>query len=81
METKFALPTLSIAEMSKNDQAALLVNQAVAAIVCAYLQHATEVFKVNSDSDFAIRPLAATVATPSELEALIDRVQRALKDF
>ena len=35
----FALPTLATAEMSRQDQIDLIVNQATAAIVCKYLEH------------------------------------------
>src|SRR5689334_5496247 len=35
----FAVPSLATAEMSRQDQIDIMVNQATAAIVCCYLEH------------------------------------------
>ena len=35
----FAVPTLTTAQMARQDQIDILVNQATAAIVCCYLEH------------------------------------------
>ena len=70
----FALPTLSSSDMSKDDQGALIVNQATAAIVAAYLEHATALVQGGSSSGvFHI--------TPAELPGLVNDVQEALRTF
>jgi len=72
----FALPQIGSTQMNRDDQGALLVNQATAAIVCSYLEHVTQIhinLGLNSTSAFAI--------SPSELPALINDIQDALKNF
>lgn len=64
MNVEFVLPTLSGTDMPKNDQAALLVNQAVAVIVCSYLEYAGQGTR--------------QMIKPEELPTLIDSVQSAL---
>lgn len=62
----FVLPTLANAAMSKDDQGALIVNQATAVIVAAYLQYAAP---------------GAPWWDNARLVSLIDDVQNALKQF
>jgi len=77
---KFVLPTLPGTDMSKNDQGALLVNQATALIVAAYLEHATNVYNTEmGQSHFS--EAAKYAFEPSELHNLIDVVQDSLKSF
>ena len=71
--TDFVLPTKGTSEMSKDDQGALLVNQATAIIISSYLDHAA---KVN-----AVNPQVSLQYRHSELIALINDVQDALKSF
>ena len=68
----FALPTLSAADMPRDDQAALVVNQATAVIVAAYLEHASAVVASGNS--------AADVESTS-LIAIINQVQEALRQF
>jgi hypothetical protein len=77
---QFALPTVSSSAMTKDEQGALIVNQATAIIVAAYL-------------DYLARVYSAIIATPNitdyslyrvnenEIGPLIDNVQNALKSF
>jgi hypothetical protein len=69
----FALPTVPAAEMSKDDQGALVVNQATAVIIAAYLSHATAMAQAGFGTVFQIQPL--------EIPSLISGVQDALKNF
>ena len=74
----FDLPHISDADMSSDDQAALVINQATAMIVAAWLDHATavrsELVKRSvNDPRFEI--------VPDELPALIDAIQGALKSL
>ncbi len=77
-KVNFALPTLATAEMAKQDQIDLIVNQATAAIVCCYLEHMNAVIQ-------AVPPGATNlgaylqVITSGELVSLINDVQGALK--
>ena len=68
----FVLPTVDAAGMTKNDQGALIVNQATAIIVAAYLEHANTM-------GFTIGP-TGTVGT-TQLKILIQEVQDELKNF
>ena len=70
----FALPTLSSSDMTKDDQGALIVNQAAAAIVAAWLEHATAVVQAGSSS-------GSFHVERSELIALVNDVQEALRTF
>ena len=70
---QFALPTIGTGEMSRNDQGALIVNQATAAIVSAYLEHASKIHTNVGQAPWAY--------TDSELISLINDVQGALKSF
>lgn len=68
----FALPTLSSGDMSKDDQAALVVNQATAVIVAAYLEHASAVVASGNSG--------ADISSPG-LITIINQVQDALRQF
>jgi hypothetical protein len=70
----FALPTLASNEMSKDDQGALIVNQATAAIVAAWLEHATAM--VQSGTGTGTFSVSA-----GELVNLVNDVQDALRTF
>jgi hypothetical protein len=70
----FALPTLSSSDMTKDDQGALIVNQATAAIVAAWLEHATAMVQNGSSS-------GAFTVTRAELVSLVNDVQEALRTF
>jgi hypothetical protein len=72
----FALPTAGSADMSKDDQGALIVNQATALIVSAWLAHATAL--IQKDTDKFAGPWSVDTA---ELATLINSVQDALKSF
>lgn len=69
MEVQFALPTIST--MTRDDQHRLLLSQAVAVIISAYLDHAARVNQTNPDSAFRF--------TAAELVTLINDVQSALR--
>ncbi len=45
-DTHFVLPTVGTADMSKDDQGALIVNQATAVIVKAYLENWAQTWSV-----------------------------------
>ena len=85
--TQFALPTLSDADMTKNDQGALLLNQATALIVGAWLEHANVVLQnasalgVTTSAPSGGTNLLTFLVTPSELKGLIDSVQNGLLKF
>jgi len=70
----FALPTLPSGDMSKDDQGALIVNQATAAIVAAWLEHATAIIQTGSSS-------GSFHVERSELISLVNDVQEALRTF
>lgn len=80
----FVLPTLAASGMSKADQNDLLLNQATAIIVSAWLNHANAVV-----SSLAALGLPGTgthtkfewLITRAELAAFIDSVQGALKSI
>jgi hypothetical protein len=82
----FAVPALTTAQMTRQDQIDILVNQATAAIVCCYLEH------MNAAINKGITGAAAGVAstggqsaftagfiTTTELVSLINDVQGALR--
>jgi hypothetical protein len=68
----FALPTLASGDMTRNDQAALVVNQATAVIVVAYLEHASAMVAAGK-SGFDVEA--------SHLSTIINNVQDALRSF
>ena len=77
----FALPTLDSASMSRDDQSALIVNQATAIIVAAYLKHATEMAAHRVSVGGTANTSVAYLITADELPGLINQVQDALKSF
>jgi len=63
-----------VADMSRNDQGALVVNQATAVIVSAWLEHCSVVTQAGHDTGlFRI--------DHTELVNVVNAVQDALKDF
>jgi len=71
MEVQFVLPTVGTASaMTKDDQFRLLLNQAAAVVLTAYLEHATQVYIKSGDTDYRF--------DKDELVTLIDNVQKAL---
>ena len=68
----FALPTLTTAQMTRQDQNDILLNQATAAVVCCYLEH------VNA-SMAGQAPGAFNFINQAELVSLINDVQAALR--
>jgi len=77
----FVLPTLDSSSMSREDQAALIVNQATAVIVAAYLKHATEMAAHRVSVGGTASTSVAYLITAEELPVLINQVQEALKSF
>jgi len=79
----FAVPTLATAEMSRQDQIDIVVNQATAAIVCCYLEHMnTAINKGISGATSASSPnttAAVAFISTTELVTLINDVQSALR--
>ena len=67
----FALPTLASGDMTKDDQAALIVNQATAVIVAAYLEHRSA----------AMASGQSTEVQSSSLPNIVNSVQEALRSF
>jgi hypothetical protein len=67
----FALPTLGSGEMSKDDQAALIVNQATAVIVAAYLEHRSAAVAAGEAGDI----------NSGTLVLFVNEVQNALRSF
>ena len=70
----FALPTLPTGSMSRDDQQALIVNQAAAAIISAWLEHATALSEAGITGN-----TGQFTVTSAELVALINDVQIALR--
>lgn len=71
MDVQFVLPTT--AALTAAEQRTLLVNQAAAVIISAYLDHAARINQTN--------PNAAFQFTAAELVALVNDVQAALSTF
>lgn len=67
----FALPSVGSAGMSRDEQGALIVNQATAVIIVAYLQHASILSATSIQYSVGV----------NQLPLLIDAVQNALKSF
>ena len=70
----FALPTLPTGSMSRDDQQALIVNQAAAAIISAWLEHATALSEAGITGN-----TGQFTVTCAELVSLINDVQVALR--
>jgi hypothetical protein len=67
----FTLPTLASGDMTKDDQAALIVNQATAVIVAAYLEHRSAAMAAGQ----------STEVQSSSLPNIVNSVQEALRSF
>jgi|GEM_PF-4216598 len=79
----FALPTLGSTAMSPNDQTAVLVNQATAVIVSAWLAHQNVVLETGQrlstgTSQEDTERFEATISE-AELSSVINSVQNALR--
>jgi hypothetical protein len=70
----FALPTLPTGSMSRDDQQALIVNQAAAAIISAWLEHAAALSEAGITGN-----TGQFTVTSGELVTLINDVQGALR--
>jgi hypothetical protein len=70
----FALPTLPTGSMSRDDQQALIVNQATAAIISAWLEHATALSEAGITGN-----TGQFTVTSAGLVSLINDVQGALR--
>lgn len=88
----FAVPTLATAQMARQDQIDVQVNQATAAIVCCYLEHmntainkglagATVASNTTNPAGGGAAAIANSVGfiTIAELVGLINDVQGALR--
>ena len=77
----FALPTVATAGMSASDQRDILLNQATAAIVGEYLRH----MNVALEKGILVPPATSGIdnsfVSQSDLVALINNVQAALKSI
>ena len=67
----FALPTLASGDMTKDDQAALVVNQATAVIVAAYLEHRSAAMAAGESNEVSTNTLIS----------IVNSVQDALRSF
>ncbi len=77
---QFTLPNIGTSQMSRDDQGALIVNQATAAIVSAYLKHASFTYDILVKGGYNTSAQEMRF-TQSELTSLINDVQGALKSF
>ena len=88
----FAVPVLATAQMTRQDQIDVQLNQATAAIVCCYLEHmnaaiskglpgATVATNITNPAGGGATSIAASVGfiSTTELVSLIDNVQGALR--
>lgn len=76
----FATPTLTTAQMNRQDQIDILVNQAAAAVVCCYLEHLNTAIEKGIPGATTTGPGSSGTGflTTTELVALINNVQGAL---
>ena len=76
----FATPTLTTAQMNRQDQIDILVNQAAAAVVCCYLEHLNTAIEKGIPGATTTGPGASGTGflTTTELVTLINNVQGAL---
>ncbi len=77
---QFTLPQIGSTQMSRDDQGALLVNQATAAIVCSYLEHAAKIYELEIQRGDTT-PSSSYAFRQTDLISLINSVQGALKEF
>jgi hypothetical protein len=76
----FALPSIASTGMSKDDQGALIVNQATAVIVASFLNYLAATYP-SMKGDTSITDVSLYRINQNELGSLIDAVQDALKSF
>jgi hypothetical protein len=74
----FATPTLTTAQMNRQDQIDILVNQAAAAVVCCYLEHLKTAIEKGISGATTTGPGGIGFLTTTELVTLINNVQGAL---
>lgn len=65
------MPNLAIAQMTRQDQIDVTVNQATASVICCYLEHKNTSITKGAPGDHDI--------SPAELLNLINTVQTALR--
>ena len=68
----FAVPTLATAQMARQDQIDIVLNQAAAAIVCAWLEHITAAMNKGTFSGFISS--AALVSTLNEVQGALHTI-------
>ena len=79
---QFVLPHIASSEMSRDDQGALLVNQATASIIDSYLTYSSAINEnlVSNLHNLDDRAEQMRIS-PTELISLINNVQTALTSF
>lgn len=76
----FAVPSLATAQMTRQDQIDILVNQTTAVIVCCYLEHMNAaIAKGIAGATSTAGGGSAGFLTTAELVSLINDVQGALR--
>ncbi len=83
-DVTFTLPTVPSADMSTNDQGALMVNQATAVIISEWLAHANVILEKYDSTTFP--SVSSTnyhhfIVQPAQLISIINDVQNALRSF
>lgn len=77
----FALPSIGSSGMAKDEQGALVVNQATAVIVAAYLDYLARVYPTLAANASSVSDISVYRIHQNEIGALVDSVQDALKSF
>lgn len=88
-DIQFVLPAVSHADMAVDQQGALLVNQAAAVIVAAWLQYkiaevqarSQVILASGSNASSNLATLSGSFVGQNDLSALINNVQDQLKVF
>ena len=77
----FAVPTLTTAQMARQDQIDILVNQATAAVVCCYLEHMNAAINKGISGATTTSTVGSNIGfiSTTELVGLINDVQSALR--
>jgi hypothetical protein len=75
----FVLPTLSSTEMSKDEQGAILVNQATAIIIAAWLAH--RAVGMTAAANTTAGNVYAYAVSAADLKTAIEDIQSALATF
>lgn len=73
----FAVPILTTAQMAKQDQIDIVVNQATAAIICCYLEHMNAAIANAATGE--VDAEEHRFLNTTEFVALINSVQSALR--